>query len=169
MSKSGKVEIISEGLIRKLFDESLQNKRRRINYNLHNPEDPYQRFINVINTDSYMRPHKHQTGDDETFIILQGACLVLIFGDLGNIKAAHLLNTARGNYCADIVAGVWHTLLALTDGTAVIEAKAGPYDPDTAKYFAPWAPEEGTEHSKMFLTALFQSAVVKACLQTFEF
>ena len=168
MSKTNKVEVINELLIRKLFGESLQNKRRRINYNLHDPNDPYQRFVNVINVGSYMRPHRHAESDDETFTILQGTCLVVIFDGQGGVSASHLLNSPRGHYVVDIPGGHWHTVISLLDGTAILETKKGPYDPKTAKEFALWAPEEGCEDGIAYLQHLLGHKVVRACTALYE-
>jgi cupin fold WbuC family metalloprotein len=148
------MKVIDEALLKKLCAQSLLAPRKRINYNLHEPHDLYQRFINVINTGSYMHPHRHKPGDDETFIIIQGICFAVVFDNNGIVTDWCMLNRFKGAYCVDIPAGTWHTLIVATNGTAIIEAKAGPYDPTTAKEFAPWAPKEGSAESNLYLADL---------------
>jgi cupin fold WbuC family metalloprotein len=44
----------------------------------------------------------------------------------------------------DLPPGTWHTIIALVAGSILLELKVGPFNPNTAKEPAPWAPEEGT-------------------------
>jgi hypothetical protein len=53
----------------------------------------------------------------------------------------------------DIRPGVYHTMIALTP-SAVLEIIQGPYQADTHKQFAAWAPREGTPETRDYLARL---------------
>ena len=50
----------------------------------------------------------------------------------------------------------WHTVIPLTPGSILFEIKAGPFDPSLAKEWAPWAPEEMTAESEIYLSKLHE-------------
>ena len=54
-----------------------------------------------------------------------------------------------GNKGAEILPKVWHTYIALQEGSAVYEIKEGPFVA-TEKIFAEWAPEESTKEAQNF-------------------
>jgi len=150
MSATNIITTVDGRLIDDLCQHAHNTPRNRLNYNLHCLTDPYQRFVNAIHAKSYMRPHRHS--DDETFIILEGSCAVLFFGDGGYLISVYILDRDKRNYIVDIPACVWHTLFTVVDDTVIFEAKAGPYVPTTAKEFAPWAPDEAdVEASEIFM------------------
>jgi cupin fold WbuC family metalloprotein len=56
----------------------------------------------------------------------------------------------------ELAPGTWHTVVALSDQSVLLEIKAGPFDPRAAKEFAPWAPEEATDQGQHYLQSLHQ-------------
>jgi len=50
---------------------------------------------------------------------------------------------------------VFHTFLALENDTVLFEAKQGPYDRNTDKDFAAWAPCENSEESSAYMNHLY--------------
>jgi len=76
------------------------------------------------------------------------------FDNEGNIADSLELNAELGNYGIDILPGVFHTIIPLTDAV-IFEAKQGPFAPLNEIDFAPWAPPEGSdeamEYQKMLL------------------
>jgi len=123
------------------------SERKRINYNFHKEmSDTLQRMLNVMNTNTYVQPHKHENPDKrEVFIILTGKVLVVEFDDTGNITEHIFLDRDLGNYACEIAPGTWHTIICLENNSVVYEVKDGPYIPETDKQFANWAPTEGVE------------------------
>lgn len=118
--------------------------RGRTNLKLH-PElsDPVQRFFNAISPGSYVRPHRHGAGRWETFVGIRGRAVMLTFDDGGTVLERAELAPAGPAVAAEVAGGVWHTVVALEEGTVLLELKPGPYHPIADKDFARWAPAEG--------------------------
>lgn len=134
--------------------------RRREMIVLNQPEDVVQRMINVVQPDSYLRPHRHITPEKfEVFMPILGAMAVFVFGDDGAISRCSVLRPGGQHLIADVLPPAWHTYIALEPDTAVFEAKQGPYDSSTDKDFAPWTPEEGTADAYAYLEHLRQYAL----------
>lgn len=126
-----------------LARKAAASPRLRAHLTIHTSnEDPVQRFFVAAQRDSYFRPHRHLT-KSELSLVLKGRVDVLTFDDQGRIQARYPVGEGTGNLAYETPNGTWHTLLALTDGSAFFEVKEGPYDPTTAVEFAPWAPAEG--------------------------
>lgn len=114
--------------------------RKRMNHNFHPTLDAkYQRMLNCLMPDTYLRPHRHNNPEkSESFIILKGKLLVLEFNDTGEIIDYIILEYGSKNYGVDILPNTWHSIIALTP-CVVFEAKEGPYSQLNDKDFAPWA------------------------------
>jgi cupin fold WbuC family metalloprotein len=125
--------------------------RGRSNHNLHPTlDDPVQRFLNIVQPGSYVRPHRHQAGRWELFLLLEGEAAAVLFDEAGTIvEAAHLRR--GGDRGVEIPGGAWHTVFALAPDTLLFEVKPGPYAPIDDKDFAPWAPAEGTPEAATLL------------------
>ena len=152
------IKLIDERLISKVLGESKNLERKRLNYNFHKDyNDPIQRILNVFNPGTYIRPHKHENPDKtEVFIILSGRVAVVIFGDKGDVKDAHILDSDGPVHGIEIEPRTWHSFVAL-ETSAVYEIKNGPWDINTDKKFASWAPEEGSRESSKFLEKMTAS------------
>jgi cupin fold WbuC family metalloprotein len=115
-----------------------------MNYNFHKHEEPLQRLLNAVEPDSYVRPHRHrESGKTEVFILLNGRGAAFEFDDDGKVTEKYVLEVGGEVRGVIIEPGIWHTLLALEEGTVFFEAKSGPYTPLTDKDFAPWSPSPG--------------------------
>jgi len=153
---------IDAQLLGELECAAMASPRKRQHLNLHlDYSDPAQRLLNRIERDSYIRPHRHQSaGSDETLVALVGVFGIVTFSDERTIDEVGLIGSERysGDGCCPvgivIEPGVWHSVLALTSGAVLLECKAGPFNPDVAKDFAHWAPEEGTAAAVLFLQQL---------------
>jgi cupin fold WbuC family metalloprotein len=136
---------IDQAFIGTLVKKAAGSERRRTNYNFHKElSDTLQRMLNVMNTDTYVCPHKHITPDKrEAFILIKGKVMVLEFDEGGNISDYILLDREKHSFGCEIKLKSWHTIVCLEDNTVLYEVKDGPYDAVTDKVFAPWAPKEG--------------------------
>lgn len=151
------MKLISTPLLDELAAKAANSPRRRAHHNLHmSPTDAVQRFVVVAMRDSYIRPHRHWT-KSELVIAVRGQFEIVLFDNGGHITVRHVLGAGTPTVAYELPEGTLHTLVALTDGAAILEVKEGPYDPATAAEFAPWAPEEGSSG-----IAHFQSWVNKA-------
>jgi cupin fold WbuC family metalloprotein len=128
-----------------LVDEARAAPRRRKNLNFHQHAGAAaQRLLNAIEPDSYVRPHRHlDPAKDETFVALAGRVGVILFDATGSPVEWHVVEPGGLACGITIPAGVFHTVLALTTGAVVFEAKAGPYRGNDDNEFAAFAPAEG--------------------------
>lgn len=141
---SVRVQLIDQALLDHVVSRAIGSERGRVNHNFHaGPEDNPHRFLNALTRGSYCAPHRHATPPKaESFLVLSGEVLVVIFGEQGEIQERHVLGRA-GLWGIDIVPGAWHTIAAVSPTAVCYEVKPGPWDPATDKEFASWAPREG--------------------------
>lgn len=157
------IKYFSNSLLNDLTHESLLSSKKRLNFNIHSDHaDSCQRLSNAISIDSYIRPHRHSLDPkDECLIAVSGLFNPFLLDDNGRVLTttkfgSDLYRTTEGN-CGvgvEIPPYVWHTVIALSNSAILFEVKAGPFNPLSAKEFAPWAPEEGELNSLDYLKAL---------------
>ena len=176
---------IDASMLDGLVQQAADTPRGRLNRNFHHTleENPH-RFLNAMMRRTYVRPHRHLLPPKpESFVLLSGAVIFLIFDDDGRIKESRLIaapdllgknhseakmafdrerrnlteqcreNPAMG---VDIDPGIWHTLLPVTDVAVIFEVKPGPYTPADDKEFAAWAPPENHPDAKAYLDSLYK-------------
>ena len=141
--------------LRRLSAEAQAAPRRRLNRNLHDRlDDPIQRLCNALEPGTYIRPHRHPDEVWESFILLSGACAIVLFDTDGTVSKRVELS-GSGTVIAEIPAGAWHAVVALAADTVVVEVKPGPYLPGT---FAAWAPAEADPAAARCLSWLERAA-----------
>lgn len=156
------VENFTSEFLNALTRDAEQSNRQRQHKNIHQHySDPCQRLFNAIGVDSYIRPHCHSLDPkDECLIAVRGRLALLIFDDVGQV-----VQVARfGAQVADaqptissgvnFSAGVWHTVIAEVPGSILFEVKSGPFNPEQAKDYAIWAPEEDRPEADEYLMRL---------------
>lgn len=146
---------ITTELIDKVVSEARQSPRRRMNYNFH-PElsDPVQRLLNALEPWTYIRPHKHTT-KEESFVLLSGTVLAVVFNNDGTIRDHAILSRETGILGIEFEENCFHMLTSLETGSVVFEIKEGPFVPHTEGSSASWAPLEGTPEAREFLSKVF--------------
>ena len=154
------VQPISRALVSALIAQAGESGRRRINHNFHRSlEENPNRFLNVMLKDAYFTPHRHiSPPKPEAFLVLEGSVLCVIFDDDGGIREVHKMGEGE-NYGVDVGAGIWHTILVLSDTAVCYEVKPGPYVQASDKEFAPWAPREGDPQANAYAAALKEKAL----------
>ncbi len=152
---------ITTELIDKVVAEARQSPRRRMNYNFH-PElsDPVQRLLNALEPWTYIRPHKHTT-KEESFVLLSGTVLAVVFNNDGTIRDHAILSRETGILGIEFEENCFHMLTSLETGSVVYEIKEGPFVPHTEGSSAPWAPLEGTPEARSFLAKVFDELKIK--------
>ena len=146
---------ITTQLIDSVIDQARTSLRLRMNYNFHPKlSDPVQRLLNALEPWTYIRPHKHIT-KEESFVLLRGTALAVVFNDDGSIRDHAVLSQANGILGIEFEENSYHMLTALETGTVVYEIKEGPFVPHTEGSSASWAPQEGTPGAKDFLAKVF--------------
>lgn len=147
MSKPG-IKRLSTDLLGDIAERARENPRLRKNYNLHELSERVQRFVNVMQPGTYVRPHCHRRSPDvngfELFVVLQGEVGIAMMSDRGEILQRERISATGPTRGIELPEGTYHTLVALAPDTTILEIKEGPYDPQTDKDFLPNFPQEGT-------------------------
>ena len=142
---------ITEELLGQISAKAKISKRKRMNHDFHVPSDPIQRFLNALEPQTYLRPHKHEDPDKvEIFIILKGRALVVEFDETGSVLDHVVLDARTGAKGVEIPPRTWHTFVSLEENSVLYEIKDGPYVKETDKNFAEWAPSEGSGEGQTF-------------------
>jgi cupin fold WbuC family metalloprotein len=123
--------------------------RRRLNHNFHAPTDRVQRFLNVLQPGTYVRPHCHRRerpGEGfECFLVLQGEVGLLLLDTGGRVIGRERIRADGPLRGIELAEGVIHTLVALSPDAVLMEIKQGPYQPAADKDFLAAFPMEGSE------------------------
>lgn len=135
-----------------LFDavavQAREAPRQRRNHNLHRESEAVQRFLNVLQPGTYVRPHRHlraRAGTGfECFLVLQGAVGLLVLDEAGALISRQRLEAGGPLRGIELAEGQFHTLVALTPDAVLFELKQGPYQPSADKDFLAMFPAEGT-------------------------
>lgn len=127
--------------------------RRRLNHNLHAESDLVQRFLNVLQPGTYVRPHRHLRDTPgagfECFLVLQGAIGLLLFDTAGGLIGRERLDSAGPLKGMELAEGAYHALVALSPDAVMFELKQGPYQPTADKDFLAGFPLEGTAEASL--------------------
>jgi len=151
---------ISQKQLNELKQKAADSPRRRAMHNIHQTnEDTIHRMLNCLQRDTYVQPHTHENPDKrEMFVIISGKAVVVQFSDTGEITDSCILEKDSEYQIIEFPARVMHTVIALVNGTILLEVKDGPWKPTDDKKFASWAPAEGhpecNEYNDMILTKL---------------
>ncbi|MEX0647894.1 MAG: WbuC family cupin fold metalloprotein [Balneolaceae bacterium] len=153
---SGKSFSLTEDLIEKGLKASHESSRKRMILPIHRTQDAeVHRMINFLQPDTYIRPHKHPLPHaTESLVVLKGAVRFFTFDDSGQILSRRLLDSVPFPGVMDIEPEVWHSFLVMEPDTVLFECKKGPYDAQTDKIFAEWAPGEGEPGVEKWLAGL---------------
>jgi cupin fold WbuC family metalloprotein len=149
------MQLLTQDLLDRLSQEALASDRQRKNYNFHDLPERVQRFLNVLQPGTYVRPHRHLRPEGvngfEFFLVLQGAIGMLIFNEAGEVvRSVHL--AAQGNARGiELAEGIFHSLVVLEPNTVILEIKEGPYVPTTDKDFLALFPAEGAPETREIL------------------
>ena len=123
------MKIIDDNVLNELTKNAKQNPRLRMNMNLHNSlEDKVQRLLNALEPGTNLPIHRH-LHSDETYILVRGSLIVLIYNDLKVLIDKFELSNSAGRYGVNIPIGTWHSIEVLESGTVIFEIKEGPYAP----------------------------------------
>jgi cupin fold WbuC family metalloprotein len=154
------MEIYTSDYLSALSDRASDNKRMRQHQNIHKGfHEPCQRLFNAIEPGSYIRPHRHASVPrDELLVALRGLMALVTFDDAGQVQ--RIVRFGSEKYGCDLAIGVeidpetWHTVVALEQGSILLEVKAGPFDPIQPKDLAQWAPSEGSSEALIYVNQL---------------
>ncbi|MGF1512581.1 MAG: WbuC family cupin fold metalloprotein [Elainellaceae cyanobacterium] len=150
-------KLLTQALIDETAQQAAASPRQRKNYNFHELSERVQRFINVMQPGTYVRPHRHhrdpETNGFEFFLVLQGTVGILVFDEAGHVLRQHRVSDRGPVRAIELPEGAYHTLVALAPNTAMLEVKEGPYSAQTDKNFMARFPEEGTPEAQACVEA----------------
>ena len=142
------VTLITESLFAQVAQQAAASPRQRKNHNLHQESDLVQRFLNVMQPGTYVRPHRHRREQAragfECFVVLQGSVGLLVLNSAGDVLQRERLEASGEVRGAQLDEGLFHTLVALEADSVMFEIKQGPYEPSADKDFLAAFPPEGT-------------------------
>lgn len=169
-----KVVNLSACMLDQLVVQASGTSRKRQHLNMHmSYDDPVQRLFNAIGPDSYVRPHRHfQDQRTEILLGIRGKLTFVTFDDVGNILESIAFGPQQpgqewpASVGVEVPPGVWHTVIADEPGSILFEIKAGPFDPQSAKEWAEWAPSEDNGAGSAYLEALRQRVMERCILQS---
>jgi cupin fold WbuC family metalloprotein len=155
---AGELVVLSRSLVEDVCEASRTSPRRRIILPFHKREDELlHRMLNVIQPDSYVRPHRHlEPPKAEAWVVLRGALAFFTFEEDGRIRDCLSLEAGGEQFGVDLAPGIFHGLVALAPDTVIFEVKNGPFAPANDKSFAAWAPAEGTPEAPGYMAALLE-------------
>ncbi len=141
------VQLLTRSLLADLCGEASKTDRKRKNYNFHEHSERVQRFLNVLQPGTYVRPHRHLRADGvngfEFFLVLQGAIGMVVMNELGMVVRSERLDI-HDQMGIELAEGLFHTLVVLEPNSVILELKEGPYQPATDKDFLQMFPPEGS-------------------------
>ena len=109
-----------------------------------------QRLLNFLQPGTYIHPHRHPLAHaTDSILLINGLLDVLIFSPEGQIEQRYRLTPSQP--LIDLEPGIWHTIIPQAPDTVIFEVKNGPYNPETDKDFARWAPKEGSQEVDSYL------------------
>jgi cupin fold WbuC family metalloprotein len=142
------LKLLTQDLLDAIAAQSRSSPRLRQNYNFHDLSERVQRFINMLQPNTYVRPHRHLRVPDvngfEFFLVLQGELGIMVMDDQGQTLHRERVSAQGKTRGVELAEGTYHSLIALAPNTAILELKEGPYDLRTDKEFLTTFPEEGT-------------------------
>jgi len=138
-----------------LKKEVTSSPTKRYRYCLHQThQDSIQEMAIAMMKESYCRPHYHPQASSESYHIIEGELLVLIFSNEGEVIDSVRLNS-KSNIILRMNNGTIHMPIALSDIVIYHETISGPFEKDLMVHYVDWAPEEDDiEKSKLFLNQL---------------
>lgn len=123
---------ITQALLDSLTEQAKASPRLRMNLDLRNsPDDQSQRMLNAMEPGSQMPIHRHQKSS-ETVVCLRGRLVWEFYDELERICTERIELSPNGPIVAlNVPIGQWHTVKSLESGSVLLEAKDGPYEPQS--------------------------------------
>lgn len=137
------VVVVDSNMVEKLIALAAEEPRQRCRLCLHaGVDNTLHEMVIVHKKSAYVRPHRH-LGKSESFHVIQGEMLVVLFNDDGEVREAiHLGEPGRNeSFCYRLGAELYHSVIPLTDWVVFHEVTNGPFRREDM-VMAEWAPSE---------------------------
>lgn len=146
--QSPQIKRLTQELLDTIAQQARNSPRQRQNYNFHDESEKVQRFLNVLQPGTYVRPHRHHrpaaVNGFEFFLVIQGEIGIIVMDENGKILYTERLSASGSTRGIELAEGTIHTLVALAPDTIILELKEGPYNFRGDKEFLEAFPTEGT-------------------------
>ncbi len=149
------IKRLTQELLDTIAQQARNSPRLRQNHNFHETSEKVQRFLNVLQPGTYVRPHRHRrvagVNGFEFFLVIQGELGIIILDESGQILHQERIAANGSTRGVELPEGTYHTLVALAADTVILELKEGPYNASTDKEFFEAFPPEGTLASRQLV------------------
>lgn len=123
----GKNMVIDKSLLDDLSSQAKASPRLRCNLDLRNSADDHsQRMLNALEPGTEMPIHRHRHSS-ETCVCVRGHFVEYFYDENGMLTDT--IDMVPGGTILNIPIGKWHSLKCLENGTVLLEAKDGPWEP----------------------------------------
>ena len=132
--EKGIIMLFTQKFLDSLTAQAKENPRLRVNYDLRNSEaDTSQRMLNALCPGTVVPIHRHRH-TSEIMMVVRGSVREYFYDADGTLTNSFVLES--GCDCLiSIPAGQFHNLECLEEGTVILEAKDGVYEPLTEDDF----------------------------------
>lgn len=157
------MNVFYEKTLNGLNESAGSNSRLRQHLNIHESfQEPCQRLFNAVHVGSYIQPHRHfLDSKKELLLAVKGKFAIIEFSCVGGFKSFTVFSSEKycdsedSAYGVEIPTDRWHTVIALAEGSVLLEVKQGPFIPDSAKELASWAPSVGSSAVDDYVSSLY--------------
>jgi len=157
------IPLVSEGVIDILKSSARTNSKRRARFCAHpSPDADQHDMLIVSHRDTYVTPHRH-LDKSESFTILQGSALVLLFAEDGTLEQVEKMGAPDSGYpfFYRMPPRQFHSLSIESELLVFLESAKGPFRPNAMENAA-WAPEpDDAENGRRYINALLNRAAAK--------
>ena len=136
---------VNRATVARLVQLAAQAPRKRYRLCLHRSPDLVVNEMVIVGTrGTYIRPHRHPAGKDESYYVMEGEMVVFIFDNSGKV----VRHVEMGEYKSGrtvlyrLSASIWHLPVPLTEWVVYHEVFTGPFEKDRDVEYAPWSPPE---------------------------
>ncbi len=124
--------IIDNKFLDGLLEQAANSERKRTTFDARTTNaDNSQRAINAMVPGTIVPIHRHRN-TSETFSVLRGRLISILFDENGKESGRYELGPATGNLMIMIPAGTWHTVEVI-EPSVIFEAKDGAWEPVAAE------------------------------------
>lgn len=159
------IKTITQSDIDNTLHEATYLKRARKSILIHESfSEVPQRFVNCLNSNSYVRPHMHLVPNQwELMCWISGEIIALIFDDDGKVISKILMNENNVRMI-EIPPFRYHTFVAVKKGS-YLEIRNCKYQPNIDRLYSAWSPPEESHlaidyQKKFFLAEIGDSIII---------
>jgi cupin fold WbuC family metalloprotein len=157
------VPLVSASVIEILKSSARTNAKRRARFCAHPTPDADQHDMLIVShRDTYVAPHRH-LDKSESFTILEGAALLLLFAESGAVRQIERMGAAASGrpFFYRMPPRQFHSLAIESELLVFLESAKGPFRADAMENAA-WAPAANdAEEGRRYIAALVKNAAAR--------